>query len=55
MRTRIQPGTSALIAITNNAVIDKVHEAFAEMHPQLIHSNLSAGDQARLRERFAED
>jgi uncharacterized membrane protein len=55
LRTRIQPGTSALFAMTNDAVIDKVHEAFAEMHPELIHSNLSAEDQARLRERFAED
>jgi uncharacterized membrane protein len=55
LRTRIQPGTSALIAMTNDAVIDKIHETFDEMHPELIHSNLSPEDQARLRERFAED
>jgi len=55
LRTRIQPGTSALFAMTNDAVIDKVHETFGEMHPELIHSNLSAEDQARLRELFAED
>jgi uncharacterized membrane protein len=38
-----------------DAVIDKVHETFAEMHPELIHRNLSPEDQARLRELLAED
>jgi hypothetical protein len=28
--------------MTSHAVIDNVHEAFGEMHPDLIHSNLSA-------------
>ena len=55
LRTRIQPGTSALIAMTNDAVIDKAHETFAEMHPQLIHRNLSTEDQARLHELPAEN
>ena len=55
LRTRIQPGTSAPFAMTSHAVIDKVHETFAEMHPEPIHSNLSAEDQAWLRELFAED
>jgi uncharacterized membrane protein len=55
LRARIQPGTSALFALTSDAVIDKVREAFGEMHPELIHSNLSAEEEERLRELFAED
>jgi uncharacterized membrane protein len=55
LRTRIQPGTSALFALTSDAVIDKVRDAFSEMHPELIHSDLSAEDEGRLRELFAED
>jgi uncharacterized membrane protein len=35
-------------------VVDKVHDAFGELHPELIHSNLSDDEQARLREVFAE-
>jgi uncharacterized membrane protein len=55
LRTRIQPGTSALFALTSDAVIDKAREAFSAMHPELIHSNLSTEEEERLRELFAED
>jgi hypothetical protein len=39
LRTRIEPGTSALFAMTSDAVIDKAHEASGEMHPDLIGSS----------------
>jgi uncharacterized membrane protein len=55
VRTQVQPGTSALFVMTSDAVLDKVHDAFSEMHPELIHSNLSGEEEARLREVFAED
>jgi uncharacterized membrane protein len=55
LRTRIQPGTSALFALTSDAVVDRVRDAFGEMHPELIDSNLSAEEEERLRELFAED
>ncbi len=57
VRDQVQPGTSALFAMTSDAVTDKVKEAFADEkpQPQLIHTNLSAADEARLREAFAED
>ena len=48
-------GPHTLFALTSDAVIDKVHEAFGEMHPELIRSNLSAEEEERLRELFAED
>lgn len=54
VRTQIQPGTSALFVMMSDAVVDKVHDAFGELHPELIHSNLSDDEQARLREVFAE-
>lgn len=40
--------------MTNDAVIDKVHDAFGELHPEPIHSNLSDDGERRLREVFAE-
>lgn len=55
MRARTQPGTSALFALTSEAVVDKVREAFSETHPELIHSNLSTEEEDRLRELFAEE
>lgn len=55
VRSQIQPGTSALFVLTSDAVLDKVHDAFSEMHPELIRSNLSSEEEERLRELFAED
>lgn len=54
LRAQITPGTSALFVLTSDAVLDKVHDAFSDTHPELIHSNLSAEQEARLREVFTE-
>ena len=53
LRSEIQPGTSALFVLTSGAVLDKVHDAFRDMDPELIHSNLSTEQEDRLREVFA--
>ena len=53
VRDEITPGTSALFAMTSDAVLDKVHEAFAGQHAELIQTNLSADQEQQLREVFA--
>jgi uncharacterized membrane protein len=53
LRSRIEPGTSALFVMTSDAVLDKVGDAFGETKPELIHSNLSSEQEDRLREVFA--
>jgi uncharacterized membrane protein len=55
IRDKVQPGTSALFVLTSDAVIDKVNDAFAGSHPELIHTNLSTEEEQRLRDAFADD
>lgn len=55
IREQITPGTSALFAVTDDVVIDKVAEAFAGAHAELIETNLSRTEEAALREAFAQD
>jgi uncharacterized membrane protein len=56
VRNQVTPGTSALFLMTQNAVVDKVREAFeGQEQPQLIKTNLSDEQEARLREAFAEE
>jgi uncharacterized membrane protein len=55
VKAQVQPGTSALFVLSSDAVLDKVVEAFGTMRPQLIQSNLSSEQEARLREAFAEE
>lgn len=54
-RQQITPGTSALFLLSENAVVDKVSEAFkGSFTGELIQSNLSGEQEAKLREVFAE-
>src|SRR3954468_8926878 len=53
LRGEIQPGTSALFVLTTDVVLDKVHDALKDMKPELIDSNLSSDEEARLRDVFA--
>ena len=56
VRNEVTPGTSALFLMTQNAIVDKVREAFeGQERPQLIKTNLSDEQEARLREAFAEE
>jgi uncharacterized membrane protein len=53
VRAKVTPGSSALFALTSDAVIDKVQEAFAGTQAELIQTNLTADEEAQLREVFA--
>ena len=55
VKQRVTPGTSALFLLTSDAVVDRVKEAFAGSNAELIASNLSAEQEAKLREVFAEE
>jgi len=55
VRDQITPGTSALFVMTSDAVVDKVHDAFAgEEKAELIFTNLSDDQESALREVFAD-
>jgi uncharacterized membrane protein len=55
VRQRVTPGTSALFLMTSDAVIDKVEDAWEGTHAELLHTNLSNEEEAKLREVFQED
>jgi uncharacterized membrane protein len=54
VRSKVTPGTSALFAMTSDAVMDKVQPAFEGQNAELIHTNLSSDEEAKLREVFSE-
>jgi len=54
VRNKVTPGTSALFAMTSDAVVDKVHEAFSGVDAELLYTNLSADEEARLRDVFVD-
>lgn len=54
VRDEVTPGTSALFAMTTNAVTDRVMEQFRGTRAELISTNLSADQEAKLREAFEE-
>jgi uncharacterized membrane protein len=55
VRDRVTPGTSALFVLTSNAVFDRVRAELGTMDAELISTNLSAEQEARLREAFASE
>jgi uncharacterized membrane protein len=56
VKQRVTPGTSALFLLSADAVVDRVREAFgSNFHGELVASNLSAEQEAKLREVFSED
>jgi uncharacterized membrane protein len=55
VREKVTPGTSALFVMTSDAVVDKVKEAFAGHPAELLTTNLSNAEEAKLRETFAEE
>lgn len=55
VRDQVTPGTSALFVLTSDAVVDRLHGAFANGPVgELIHTNLDAAQEAALREIFGE-
>jgi uncharacterized membrane protein len=55
VRTQVTPGSSALFALTSDAVMDRVSDAFSGSEAELLETNLSKADEQRLREVFAEE
>jgi uncharacterized membrane protein len=54
VRDKVTPGTSALFAMTQDAVTDRVVDAFRGTRAELVSTNLSAEQEAKLREAFSE-
>ena len=52
VRGKVTEGTSALFLLTSDAVVDKVAAEFKGMDMELIKSNLTAEQEAQLREAF---
>ncbi len=52
VRDRIVPGTSALFLLTHDAVVDRIADAFAGTHADLLVTNLGHDDEAALRRAF---
>lgn len=56
VRDEVTPGTSALFAMTSDAVLDKVSGAFADLGPfELVFTNLTAEQESALREAFGSE
>ena len=54
VRDQVTPGTSALFLLSSDAVMDRVKEEFPAHEAELISTNMSAEQEAKLREAFAE-
>jgi uncharacterized membrane protein len=55
VKQRVTPGTSALFVLSSDAVLDRIKDVFKDMKAELIASNLSAEQEAKLQEVFAEE
>ena len=55
VRDQVTPGTSALFLLSSDAVIDRVKEEFPATDAELISTNLSNEQEAKLREAFAQE
>jgi uncharacterized membrane protein len=55
VKQKVTPGTSALFLLTDDTVVAEVESALKDMNAHLIASNLSAEQEAKLRETFAEE
>jgi uncharacterized membrane protein len=53
VKRRVTPGTSALFLLTDDVVLDRVREAFAGVSAELIRTNLSYENEAKLVAAFA--
>jgi uncharacterized membrane protein len=55
VRKKVTPGTSALFLLSSDAVMDRVTDRFKRTDAELISTNLTADQEAKLREAFSED
>src|SRR4029453_14206588 len=54
VKQKVTPGTSALFLLTDDTVVAEIENALKDMNAHLIASNLSAEQEAKLREALAE-
>jgi uncharacterized membrane protein len=55
VRDKVTPGTSALFLLSSDAVFDRVRNEFQDSEAELITTNLSEDQEAKLREAFAQE
>ena len=55
VKQKVTPGTSAIFLLTSGAVVDRVKEAMSGLTFEVLSTNLSAEQEAKLREAFAEE
>jgi uncharacterized membrane protein len=55
VREKVTPGTSALFLLSSDAVMDRVRSEFRGTQAELISTNLSEDQEAKLREAFAHE
>jgi uncharacterized membrane protein len=55
VKQKVTPGTSALFLLTDDTVVAEIENALKDLNAHLVASNLSAEQEAKLREAFAED
>ncbi len=55
VREKVVPGTSALFLMSANEVVDRIRSEMGTLDAELIASNLSTEQEARLREIFSEE
>src|SRR5215471_510713 len=55
VREKVTPGTSALFLLSSDAVMDRVTDSFRNTSAELISTNLSSDQEAKLREAFSEE
>jgi uncharacterized membrane protein len=55
VRDKVTPGTSALFLLSTGAVVDRIAEAVKGQEFELIASNLSTDQEAKLKEYFSEE
>ncbi|MGK7931763.1 MAG: DUF1269 domain-containing protein [Microcystaceae cyanobacterium] len=53
IQSKVTEGTSALFLLTGEVTLDKVEDSLGEMKAELIRSNLSNEQEAKLREHFS--
>ena len=54
VKSAVTEGTSALFLLSSSGVEDRIRQRFVGVHPELIATNLTGDDEARLREAFTE-
>ena len=55
VREKVTPGTSALFLLSSDAVVGRVAEEFSTTDAELISTNLSPDQEAKLREAFSDE